>query len=249
MSTPVQENVAVDSIGGPNPIIGIRRKDLVDSLRTVVTEAVRHPGYTGTRLRHLAGMAVEAARGRSELAPRAKDRRFADPAWSGNGLYQRLLKVYLAADAELDAWLGGSELSEVDRERARFVLSLGLDALAPSNLPINPAAVKRFIDTGGSSAVTGVRQFVGDLRHNGAFPSQVDTQAFTVGGNLANTEGAVVFRNEVLELLQYKPRTEQVHARPLLIAPRRSTSTTFSTSRPRRAWSATRSTRASRCSW
>ena len=219
MSNPVQEIPAVDSIGGPNPIVGIRRKDLVDSLRTVISEAVRHPRYTATSLGHLASTALAAARGTGELAPAPRDRRFADPAWTGNSLYHRLRDVYLAANTELEHWLGGSELSDVDRERARFVLSLGIDALAPSNLPINPAAVKRFIDTGGSSAVTGVRQFLGDVRHNGAFPSQVDAQAFTVGENVATTEGAVVFRNEVLELIQYTPRTAQVHARPLLIAP------------------------------
>lgn len=151
--------------------------------------------------------------------PGARDRRFTDSAWTQNFLYRRLLGVYLAADAELDAWLGGSELSDVDRERARFVLSLALDALAPSNLPLNPAAVKQFITTGGESAVEGARHFAGDVRHNGGFPSQVDTEKFTVGGNLATTEGSVVFRNEVLELIQYAPRTEQVHERPLLIAP------------------------------
>jgi polyhydroxyalkanoate synthase len=219
MSTPVQETPVVDSIGGPNPIIGFRRKDLLDSLRTVLTEAVTHPKHTTRSLRHLAGVAIAAARGRGELTPGPKDRRFTDTAWTNNAIYQRLLGVYLAADTELDAWLGGSELSELDRARARFVLSLAIDALAPSNLPLNPAAIKRFIDTGGRSAVSGVRQFVGDLRHNGAFPSQVDAQAFTVGENLATTEGAVVFRNDVLELIQYAPRTDEVHERPLLIAP------------------------------
>ncbi|MGW4523954.1 alpha/beta fold hydrolase [Amycolatopsis sp. NPDC004378] len=216
MSSP---SVAADAIGGPNPIVGFRRKDLLDSLRTVVGEAVKHPKHTTASLRHLARTAVAAARGRGELVPGPKDRRFSDSAWTQNFLYRRLLGVYLAADAELDAWLGGSELSEVDRERARFVLSLALDALSPSNLPLNPAAVKRFIDTGGESAVEGARHFAGDVRRNGGFPSQVDTERFTVGGNLATTEGSVVFRTEVLELIQYVPRTEQVWSRPLVIAP------------------------------
>jgi len=216
MSTP---EVAADAIGGPNPIVGFRRKDLLDSLRTVAAEAVKHPKHTTASLRHLARTAVAAARGRGELVPRAKDRRFADSAWTQNFLYRRLLGIYLAADAELDSWIGGTELSEVDRERARFVLSLALDALSPSNLPLNPAAVKRFIDTGGESAVEGVRHLADDVRHNGGFPSQVDTEKFGVGKNLATTEGSVVFRNDVLELIQYVPRTEQVYARPLVIAP------------------------------
>jgi len=216
MSTP---EMVADAIGGPNPIVGFRRKDLLDSLRTVVGEAVRHPKHTTASLRHLARTAVAAARGRGELAPAPKDRRFHDSAWTQNFLYRRLLGIYLAADAELDAWLGGTELSDVDRERARFVLSLALDALSPSNMPLNPSAVKRFIDTGGESAVEGVRHLTDDVRHNGGFPSQVDTEKFALGKNIATTEGSVVFRNEVLELIQYVPRTEQVHARPLVIAP------------------------------
>ncbi|WP_037359336.1 alpha/beta fold hydrolase [Amycolatopsis orientalis] len=219
MSSPETAAAATDAIGGPNPIVGFRRKDLLDSLRSVAVEAVKHPKNTTSSLRRLARTAVDAARGRGELTPAPKDRRFADPAWTQNFLYRRLLALYLAADAELDAWLGGAQLSEVDRERARFVLSLGLDALAPSNLPLHPAALKRFIDTGGGSALSGVRQLAGDLLHNGGFPSQVDGEKFAVGENLATTEGSVVFRNEVLELIQYVPRTGQVRQRPLLIAP------------------------------
>lgn len=210
---------AVDSIGGPNPIIGFRRKDLVDSIGSVFAEAARNPQHTAGSLANLAREALNVVRGRVVFSPGAKDRRFADSAWSDNFLYRRLLQLYLAADAELDAWIGGTKLSELDRERARFVLSLGLDALAPSNLPVQPAAIKRFIDTGGASAVAGVRQLIADIRENGGLPRQVDTAGFEVGGNIAATEGAVVFRNEVLELIQYTPRTEQVHARPLVIAP------------------------------
>jgi polyhydroxyalkanoate synthase len=218
MTTP-EALAAADSIGGPNPIVGFRRKDLLDTLRTVVTEAVRHPRHTAGSLRHLAGAAVTAASGRGTLTPGAKDRRFADSAWERNFLYRRLLQLYLAADAELADWLGTTELSEVDRARARFVLSLALDAIAPSNLPLNPAAIKRFIDTGGESALAGFRHFVGDVRHNGGLPSQVDGDGFQIGENLAATPGSVVFRNDVLELIQYTPRTEQVYARPLVIAP------------------------------
>jgi polyhydroxyalkanoate synthase subunit PhaC len=219
MSTTADITAATDSIGGPNPIVGFRRKDLVDSAGSVLAEAVRRPKRTADSLGHLALGGGEVLRGRTPLRPAPKDRRFADPAWSDNFLYRRLLQLYLAADRELDAWIGGTELSDIDRERARFVLSLALDALAPSNLPVNPLAVKRFVDTGGGSAVAGVRQLISDLRRNGGLPSQVDAEGFAVGENLATTEGSVVFRNEVLELIQYTPRAEQVHQRPLVIAP------------------------------
>ncbi|OLZ50190.1 alpha/beta fold hydrolase [Amycolatopsis keratiniphila] len=219
MTSNADNAAAADSIGGPNPIVGFRRKDLLDSLGSVLSEAAHRPAHTAGSLAHLAKAAADAVRGRVLLQPAPKDRRFADTAWSENFLYRRLLQFYLAADRELDSWIDGTELSDLDRERARFVLSLGLDALAPSNLPLNPLAVKRFVDTGGGSAVSGLRQLVADLRSNGGLPSQVDTARFAVGENLAVTEGSVVFRNEVLELIQYTPRTEKVHVRPLVIAP------------------------------
>lgn len=212
-------NSAADSIGGPNPIIGFRRKDLVDSVGSVLGEAVRNPKHTSSSLTHLAKAAVNVARGRAGFRPGPRDRRFSDPAWSDNFLYRRLLQLYLAADQELDVWIGGTALSNIDRERARFVLSLALDAMAPSNMPLSPVAVKRFVETGGGSAVSGIRQLVSDLRRNGGMPSQVDAERFTVGENLATTEGAVVFRDEVLEVIQYVPRTEQVRSRPLVIMP------------------------------
>ncbi|GAA4886191.1 alpha/beta fold hydrolase [Actinomycetospora straminea] len=211
--------LAVDAIGGPNPVVGLRRKDLVDSVRSVVGEAVAHPSHTTASLSHLTRTAAEVALGRAAPAPDPKDRRFADPAWSQNPWYRRLMGLHLAAETELDTWLAGTELAQVDRERARFVLSFLLDAASPSNLPLNPSAVKRVLDTGGTSVIAGLRHFLGDVRDNGAFPRQVDAEKFVVGGNLATTDGAVVYRTEVLELIQYRPRTEKVRARPLLIAP------------------------------
>ncbi|SUD58493.1 poly(R)-hydroxyalkanoic acid synthase, class II [Ectopseudomonas oleovorans] len=93
------------------------------------------------------------------------------------------------------------------------------EAMAPSNSMANPAAVKRFFETGGKSLLDGLSHLAKDMVHNGGMPSQVNMEAFEVGKNLATTEGAVVFRNDVLELIQYKPITESVHERPLLVVP------------------------------
>lgn len=213
------DDAAADAIGGPNPVVGIRRKDLTDSLRSVLAEMVSHPVRAGVSLGRLASSSAAVLRGISAIGPDRKDRRFLDNAWSQNLMYRRLLQLYLTAGAEMDAWLGETSLSTVDRERARFMLSLAFDAAAPSNLPLNPAAVKRFIDTGGSSAVTGFRQFVADMRDNGGLPSQVDKADFRVGGNVAVTPGAVVYRDEILELIQYTPQTPLVRTRPLVILP------------------------------
>jgi polyhydroxyalkanoate synthase len=217
--TKIADAAAMDAIGGPNPIVGIRRKDVTDSVGSLLREVARRPGQLGAALGRLAPAAAEVLRGTSSIRPDAKDRRFLDDAWSHNFLYRRLVQLYLTTGTEIDAWLAGTTLSVVDRERARFVLSLLFDAAAPSNLPLNPAAVKRFIDTGGASAVTGFRQFVADVRENGGLPSQVDQTGFEVGGNLASTPGHVVYRDEVLELIQYLPRTPKVLERPLVILP------------------------------
>jgi polyhydroxyalkanoate synthase len=163
---------AADAIGGPNPIVGIRQRDLTGSLASVIGELARHPRRAGAALRHLAWSAADVVRGRSSLGPDPKDRRFADEAWSQNALYRRLMQLHLVTGAEVEQSLSGTTLSGIDRDRARFTLSLLLDAAAPSNLPLNPAAVKRFIDTGGASAVAGLRQLVDDLRRNGACPAR-----------------------------------------------------------------------------
>ena len=97
---------------------------------------------------------------------------------------------------------------------------LMLDALAPTNfLPTNPAALKRAFDTAGMSLAKGARNFADDLVNNEGRPRQVDDSPFEVGRNLAATPAKVVYRNDLMELLQYEPQTEQVHANPLLCSP------------------------------
>ena len=83
----------------------------------------------------------------------------------------------------------------------------------------NPAAVRKFVDTGGQSLWRGLKNYFEDLTKNGGMPSMVDTSAFKVGENLATTPGAVVFRNELLELIQYTPTTPKVWKRPLVMTP------------------------------
>jgi hypothetical protein len=103
---------------------------------------------------------------------------------------------------------------------ARFAVRLLTEALAPTNQLLgNPAALKKLIDTGGGNLARGIQLLFDDIRHNGGMPSQVDMTAFAVGKNLALSPGAVVFKNDVLELIQYAPATGQVYSRPLLLLP------------------------------
>lgn len=170
----------------------------------------------------LGGELARIAIGRSDIAPAKGDRRFADPAWSGNPVFQRIERGYLATAGAINNVV--EEYSEKNAgpraEQARFATTVLISALAPTNyLPTNPAALKRAFDTGGRSLARGLGHFVDDLRNNGGMPRMVDPDAFEVGRDLALTPGAVVQRDEMGEVLQYQPTTEQVSVRPLLIVP------------------------------
>ena len=204
---------------GLNPVIGIRRKDLLTSARTVLRQAVRQPLHSAKHVAHFGLELKNVLLGKSSLQPGSDDRRFHDPAWSNNPLYRRYLQTYLAWRKELNDWIGESDLSPQDITRGQFVINLMTEAMAPTNTLSNPAAIKRFFETGGKSLLDGLSNLAKDMVNNGGMPSQVNMEAFEVGKNLGTSEGAVVYRNDVLELIQYKPITEQVHSRPLLVVP------------------------------
>ncbi|KII36215.1 MULTISPECIES: class II poly(R)-hydroxyalkanoic acid synthase [Pseudomonas] len=204
---------------GLNPVVGLRGKDLLASARMVLKQAIKQPIHSVRHVTHFGLELKNVLFGKSELQPAGDDRRFADPAWSQNPLYKRYLQTYLAWRKELHAWIDDSSLSPKDIARGHFVINLMTEAMAPTNTAANPAAVKRFFETGGKSLLDGLSHLAKDLVHNGGMPSQVNMGAFEVGKSLGVTEGAVVFRNDVLELIQYKPITEQVHERPLLVVP------------------------------
>jgi polyhydroxyalkanoate synthase subunit PhaC len=160
----------------------------------------------------------------ADLAPPveidARDRRFADPAWAQNPLFYALRMMYLATGRLSDRMISAAELDKDTDAKARLAAGLLMDALAPTNfLPSNPAALKRAFDTGGLSLLKGARNLTSDLLNNGGRPRQVDTSPFIKGKNLAATPAKVVYRNELMELMQYEPQTEQVHATPLLCSP------------------------------
>ncbi|MBT8107976.1 MAG: alpha/beta fold hydrolase [Gammaproteobacteria bacterium] len=172
--------------------------------------------------RETAVLGAELARiavGKSAIEPQPRDWRFKDDAWEQNAFYKRLGQSYLAMSRGIKGVVN-EDADWRNRERARFALEVLSSALAPTNtLWGNPAALKKAFDTGGMSLVRGLKNFVGDVRHNGGMPTMVDASPFEKGENIAATPGAVVFRNEILELLQYSPQTEQVFATPTLLIP------------------------------
>lgn len=153
-------------------------------------------------------------------SPAERDRRFTEPTWSENAGFYALLQLYLLNRKLLSDLVKVADLEEPKRSKASFAADLLSDALAPTNfLVTNPAALRRAFETGGLSVMRGARNFADDLVHNGGWPRQVDTTPFELGRNMAATPGQVVFRNELIELIQYEPSTEQVGEIPLLMCP------------------------------
>jgi polyhydroxyalkanoate synthase subunit PhaC len=217
--TDIREQAAQHTLAA-NQLVGVRGEDILDSARLLLAQVLNHPAVAARQSLAFLAELARIMTGGSELAPDAKDRRFADPAWKESAAYRALAQGYLAWGNALHRFLDDAKLGARDAERARFVVSLVLDALAPTNsLAGNPAALKKLVDTGGASLVHGLENFVGDLVRNGGLPAQVDTRSFAVGRNLATTPGLVVLRTPVMELIQYRPVGDVVHQRPLLIAP------------------------------
>lgn len=180
----------------------------------------RRPGLTARRL---GGLGAEAARiltGTSAVAPQRGDRRFTDDAWDQNPLLRRLVQLYLAGGQTAEQLVIDADLAARDDKRVQFFLENLIQATAPSNVPlVNPASAKAVIDTAGLSLVRGGTQLVRDMVSAPRIPQMVDGSGFVVGENIAATPGGVVFRNEVLELIQYTPQTDEVYEVPSLVVP------------------------------
>jgi polyhydroxyalkanoate synthase len=206
-------------INAQSAITGLRGRDLFSTLRSVALQGLKHPVYTARHALALGGQLGRVMLGDAPHQPHPKDTRFSDPTWTHNPLYRRGLQAYLSWQHQVRHWIDDSGLSEDDRSRAQFIFALLNDALAPTNSLLNPLAVKELFNSGGTSVVKGLSHMLDDFMHNNGLPSQTTKDAFEIGRTLAVTPGAVVFRNELLELIQYKPMSEKQYARPLLIVP------------------------------
>ena len=211
---------AAESTTAINTLVGFRRSEVIKSLGLMAGYAAKQPKPFAKHLKNYASEMLEIAKGNSELAPDKRDRRFKDPTWQTNGFYKRGMQSWLAMRQELDGWIADSRMHPADQVRAKFVTNLIVDALAPTNTLLgNPTAMKRLFETGGVSLARGLKNAYDDLRNNGGMPSQVDGRPFKIGENVANSKGAVVFKNEMLEVIQYQPKTEQVYNIPLMVIP------------------------------
>jgi len=223
MSTPKDEIAqnAAQSTTALNPLLGgINRQELLGAVTMMLRSSMTNPVTTARAARKIVSENTQILMGKSKREADKKDRRFKDPAWENNPFYRRGMQSFLATQEHLHDWVSEIKLSELEHARAKFVMGMITDALAPTNTLIgNPAATKRVVDSGGLSLLRGMKNLYDDLTKNGGLPSQVDKRPFKVGENLAVSHGSVVWKNEMLELIQYAPTTERVYKTPILIIP------------------------------
>ncbi|HEX5611207.1 MAG TPA: class I poly(R)-hydroxyalkanoic acid synthase [Burkholderiales bacterium] len=159
-----------------------------------------------------------AGRSESVAAPEPGDRRFAAREWRENPYYDYLRQSYLLAARFVTELVQGAQLDEASKDRLSFAAKQWLDAMSPANFAAtNPQVIRKALETKGESLVRGMANLIVDSRK--ARISQTDESAFEVGRNLAVTPGAVVYENELMQLLQYAPSTPKVGTIPLVMVP------------------------------
>ncbi len=178
-----------------------------------------NPVAAARQMPWLTGELVKVPLGRSGISFAEGDRRFADVTWQDNPFF-RLLGWSYRLFEEWSERMADAVDGPWDRQaRTRYLADITTAMLSPTNFFwTNPAALKRAFETGGLSVLRGGRNMMRDLARGG-MPQMVNREPFPVGEKLACTPGAVVYRDEMFELLQYAPATPAVHSRPLLMVP------------------------------
>ncbi|UWR04270.1 class I poly(R)-hydroxyalkanoic acid synthase [Ruegeria conchae] len=152
-----------------------------------------------------------------------KDKRFSNPMWDTNPYFRLIRQQYQTnADAIAQAVASVDDLDTKDKQRLRYFSQQIIDMMAPTNfLATNPDALEKAVETEGQSLIQGLENLVSDLEANDGemVVRLADESAFEIGGNIATTPGDVVYRNRMMELIQYKPVTETVHETPIVLFP------------------------------
>ena len=162
-------------------------------------------------------MGQEAA---AVAAPAKGDRRFSDPAWSDEPVYDYLKQAYLLAARQLQDFVAAAPVDDATRAQVDFASRQMMNALAPTNFAhTNPQVARRTIESGGLNLMTGLSNLLEDVGKGQGLVSRRAPNDFELGVNVAATPGAVVFKNELMELIQYAPTTDTVYRRPLLFVP------------------------------
>ena len=213
---------ALNEITQVSQVMGeVAQKWMSDPARALEMQSELVRGYMSVwtnAVQQATGQPIDAV-----AVPEPGDSRFRDPDWASNPYFNGWKQAYLLTSQFAEKALADtSGLDERTRQRAAFYLRQITSALSPSNLPMtNPEVVRETLQSNGANLVKGIQQLLDDMKEStGPLKTkQTDLSAFEVGRNLAVTPGKVVFQNDLLQLIQYTPTTEKVHATPFLIVP------------------------------
>jgi polyhydroxyalkanoate synthase subunit PhaC len=215
------------ALAGPNQEIYMKAAAayLAEMMQNPAKMIEHQVSYWGKTLKHYVEAQQALAKGelRAPADPGPKDKRFANPLWDTHPAFNYLKQQYqLNAEAVTTAVSDLTNLAPLEQRRVDYFIRQIVDMFAPTNfLGTNPDALERAVATDGESLVRGLENLVRDIEANEGdlLVTLADPAAFHVGQNLATTPGSVVYRNRMLELIQYAPTTETVHQTPLLIFP------------------------------
>ncbi len=153
-------------------------------------------------------------------APAKGDRRFSGAAWSEEPVYDYIKQSYLLAARQLQDFIAAAPVDERTRTQVDFLARQLTNAMSPANFAhTNPEVARRTIESGGLSLMTGLSNLLEDVGKGQGLVTRRAPNDFELGVNIAATPGAVVFRNDLMELIQYAPTTDSVYRRPLLFVP------------------------------
>ena len=158
------------------------------------------------------------------IEPDKGDRRFKDPEWSENFVFDFIKQLYLLQGQSLIEMVSDvDELSDKSREKVDYLVRQFVSAMSPSNFAsLNPEVIRKTLESKGKNLVDGMEQLLKDLevsKPGSLNVSMTDMSAFKVGRNVATTPGKVVYENDMMQLIQYTPTTDKVFKRPLLVVP------------------------------
>jgi len=174
--------------------------------------------WQGSMLRLMGQAATPVA------VPDKSDRRFKDPQWEEHFVFDYIKQSYLIAAKHLHQAVAQVEgLDDASAKKVDFYTRQYIDAISPTNFALtNPEVLRETAATGGKNLVGGLKNLLDDLERGNGTQVRVkmtDSKAFKLGENIATTPGKIVFQNDLIQLIQYEPRTKNVFARPLLIIP------------------------------
>jgi len=224
----------IDQLWQANPyskLVPLDPAEITRTFQQLWLDAARNPGhawatYSEFVQQYTQVMASAALKfwgqgreGEPVITPEKGDKRFSAPDWQQNPAFDALKQSYLLASTTL--LRSASEVQGLDEHQQRkliFYLRQFLDAISPTNVTFtNPQVIHETVQSGGQNLVTGMEHLLRDIKAGQM--KMTDTDAFAPGRNLALTPGEVIYRNKLIELIQYAPTTEKVYAMPLVFIP------------------------------